>query len=309
MNAHWGPKSVRDGALLHEAGHSLGLAFRPTYASGGHCLDRACMMTASVHLSRLLFGQDAIKKGRLCERCVAQLKDSSTQAPLSNLRFVGPVLVRSEAGYHVLSLPNRAKVIVGTLAEQDCRDFAAAVRAETLSPGDDDQWRVDGWVKEEVLPGPAKLREVMDRAKADPYKPVRTVASRALSQACAGRYCVAGEYTNAVDILRQAILFDPNDDASCNYLAWIKATCSDASVRDGKEAVSAATKACELAEWKAWNWIDTLAAAYAEAGDFKRAIELEEQALRTGNPSEPDQKQMRERIALYKQSRPFRDKP
>ena len=40
------------------------------------------------------------------------------------------MLVRSENGYHVLSLPFRVKVIVGDLTDQDCRDFAAAVRAE-----------------------------------------------------------------------------------------------------------------------------------------------------------------------------------
>ncbi|MGA2656464.1 MAG: hypothetical protein ABSH34_02990 [Verrucomicrobiota bacterium] len=81
------------------------------------------------------------------------------------------------------------------------------------------------------------------------------------------------------------------------------------SVRHGQEAVAAATKACELAHWKEWSWVDTLAAACAEAGDFNRAIEFEEQALRPGQPSEPDQKDMRDRILLFKQSRAFRDKP
>jgi len=49
------------------------------------------------------------------------------------------------------------------------------------------------------------------------------------------------------------------------------------------------------------SWIDTPAAAYAEAGDFKRALPFEEQALRTGPPGESDQKEIRERIALHKQ--------
>ncbi len=68
-------------------------------------------------------------------------------------------------------------------------------------------------------------------------------------------------------------------------------------------------KACELSEWKNWDWIDTLAAAYAEVGDFKHATEFEEKALRTGNPPESDQREMRDRVSLYKQSHPFRDKP
>lgn len=307
MNANWGPKAARDGELVHEAGHALGLAFRPTHAFDGHCLDHECLMTASVHIGRLLFGRDAMTRGRLCEHCAAQLRDTSRTPPPSNLRFVGPVLVRSEAGYHVLSLPNRLEVIFGALAGQDCRDFAAEVRDETLAPGCDDRWSAQGWIKDDAFAGAANLREVMDRAKADPHQTVRTIASRALAPACAGRYCASGEYTNAVEILRQAILFDPHDDLSYNNLAWIKATCADASVRNGQEAVAAATKACELTDWKAWSWIDTLAVACAEAGDFQRAIQLEEQALRTGNPTGPERRQMRDHIALYRESRPIRE--
>jgi hypothetical protein len=62
-----------------------------------------------------------------------------------------------------------------------------------------------------------------------------------------------------------------------------------------------------MSAWRNWQFIDTLAAAYAEAGDFQRAIEFQEQALRTGHPTESEQQEMRERIALYWQSQPFRD--
>jgi tetratricopeptide (TPR) repeat protein len=312
MNTRRGTKSARELLLLHEAGHVLGLAFRPANASAGHCLDRTCLMykTLAVHLKRLLLGQNPITQRQLCDRCVAQLAESSRRAPSANLRFVGPVLVRSEAGYHVLSLPHRSRVIVGNLADQDCRDFAAAVRAETPLPGDDDgERRADGLPKEEVLREPAKLCAILDRAKADPYELVRSLASGWWARAWTERYLAGRQFTNAVEICRQAILANPKDDWSYNHLAWIKATCSESTIRDGKEAVAAARKACELTDWKQWSWIDTLAAAYAEAGDFKRALELEEQALRTGHPGESDQKEMRERIALYKQSRPFRDKP
>jgi len=126
------------------------------------------------------------------------------------------------------------------------------------------------------------------------------------------RYDHFGQHANYVDTLRQAILLDGKDAWCYNQLAWVQAACSEASVRNGKEAVSAASKACELTEWKNWAYIDTLAAACAEAGDFKRAIEFQEQALRTGNPSESEQKAMRDRVALFKDSQPFRensDKP
>ena len=79
----------------------------------------------------------------------------------------GPVLVRSEAGFHVLSLPHREKVIVGELAENDCREFAAAVRAAPPAPGgDENDWRSECWL-EEASHEPAALRDILERAKAD----------------------------------------------------------------------------------------------------------------------------------------------
>ncbi len=308
MNVNWSPKSLHDKALLHEAGHVLGLAFRPANASGGHCLSRRCLMTASVHLLRLLLGMEQPMQDRLCEHCVAQLAQNRAKPPPSNLRFVGPVLVRSEEGYQVLNLPGRVKLIAGELSEQDCLDFAAAVHSEAPSPLESEGgWQAQALAKPEILRDPAKMREVITRAIADPHWYVRRVAPR-LWLALAGQCNASGDYTNAVTACHEAIKADPEDHQSFNLLAWIKATCADPSVRDGKEAVSAATRACELTQWQYWSWIDTLAAAYAEAGDFKRAIKFQQQALRMSGSSESEQKDMRQRLSLYQQSQPFRDK-
>ena len=223
------------------------------------------------------------------------------------LRYIGPVLVRSEEDYHVLSLPDRLGLIVGSLTGQDCQDFAAAIRAERPGPADDGRIRPYCLVKGDVLREPAKPRDVMNRIKADPFEPVRVLGPKVFLEACSDRYRALGQYSNAVDLLHQAILLNSRNAGTYNSLAWMKATCSDASVRNGEEAISAASKGCELTEWKNWMFIDTLAAAYAEAGDFKRAIEFQEQALRTGDPGESKQKMMRERLSLYKQSQPFRE--
>jgi tetratricopeptide (TPR) repeat protein len=130
-----------------------------------------------------------------------------------------------------------------------------------------------------------------------------------LFRALARRYKELKEYTIAVGVLERAIALDPKDEWGYNELAWIKATCPDDSVRNGSEAVAAATKACELTEWKNWRFIDTLAAALAEAEEFKRAIQMQEQALRIGNPTEAEVTAMKERLSLYQQSQPFRTKP
>ena len=152
----------------------------------------------------------------------------------------------------------------------------------------------------EVLDDSVKVNQVINGFKNDPFDVVRREGPRALLRVCVDRYYSVGQYSNAVAMLHQATLSDPKDDWSYNRLAWIQATCPDGLVRNGHDAVAAASKACELTEWKTWQYIDTLAAAYAEAGDFKRAVEFQEQALRTGNPSELEQKVMRERIALFK---------
>jgi hypothetical protein len=38
-------------------------------------------------------------------------------------------------------------------------------------------------------------------------------------------------------------------------------------------------RACELTQWKNGSYVDTLAAAFAEAGDFAEAVRREQQAL------------------------------
>lgn len=306
INPRYGPEYIQAEFLIHEAGHELGLAGRATNAFAFHCLDKDCLMnwTARYRVSRLLLGKHAIKERLLCPVCIAQLRESARQTPATNLHFVGQVLVRAETNYAVLSLPGRIKIIVGDLTEQDCRDFAAAVRDEKGSV-DSGEFRVDALVKDELADKSAIIAEALNRAKADPLEPVATVAPRIFAEF----YANHDQFTNAVSLCRETVASNPKDYWSYNLLAWIKATCPDASVRDGKEAVSAATKACELTKWKEGGLIDTLAAAHAESGDFKRAIELQERAIHAGNAPESEEKEMQERLRLYKESQPYRDKP
>lgn len=92
-----------------------------------------------------------------------------------------------------------------------------------------------------------------------------------------------------------------------NSIAWLRATFLERSLRDGKQAVSEATRACELTEWKNQAYLDTLAAAYAEAGDFENAVKFQSQAIEPSAASGDQQAGMRKRLELYRKKKPYRE--
>jgi len=77
-------------------------------------------------------------------------------------------------------------------------------------------------------------------------------------------------------------------------------------LRDGKRAVELATRVCELTEWKYANPLDTLAAAYAEVGDFDKAVEWQEKASKLYTDAD-DRKKGEDRLKLYQQRKPYRE--
>jgi tetratricopeptide (TPR) repeat protein len=87
------------------------------------------------------------------------------------------------------------------------------------------------------------------------------------------------EYPQAIAEYREAFRCKPTfADAYCD-LALLLATCSDASVRNGTEAVALAKQAVALSEGKDPSILETLAAAYAEAGQFNQALQTAHTAL------------------------------
>jgi eukaryotic-like serine/threonine-protein kinase len=110
----------------------------------------------------------------------------------------------------------------------------------------------------------------------------------------------------AIAAFREAIRLAPRHaDAHIN-LSWLLAAGPD-PVRDGKRAIEHATRACELTEWKNPEFIGILAAAYAEAGDFDRAVEFQKKALAFPAVEKEPGKVGRERLALYERKKPYRD--
>jgi tetratricopeptide (TPR) repeat protein len=115
------------------------------------------------------------------------------------------------------------------------------------------------------------------------------------------------DYQRAQADLREAEGLAPQDSRALNSLAWLRATSPEDSLRDGNTAVSEARRACELTKWKNKYFIDTLAAAYAEVGDFDQAISYEEKAIRglSGELRKEDEAH----LALYREHKPYREMP
>jgi tetratricopeptide (TPR) repeat protein len=113
------------------------------------------------------------------------------------------------------------------------------------------------------------------------------------------------EYDKAVADFRQAIRLDPKYADARASLAWLLATCPDPKFRNGVEAIESATRACELSGWENADHLDSLASAYAETGNFKKAIELQEKADPLYKQSDA-KRYGRARLELYKKGKPYR---
>jgi len=87
-----------------------------------------------------------------------------------------------------------------------------------------------------------------------------------------------GQRAQALAQWRQALRQDPNNLRVLNDTAWALATSADAATRNGTEAVTLAERAVQLTSGRQAAPLATLAAAYAEAGSFEKAVELEKRA-------------------------------
>lgn len=115
------------------------------------------------------------------------------------------------------------------------------------------------------------------------------------------------DYGKAIADYTKTIGINPKESGASQNLASIYASCADAKFRDGKKAVQYARKACQLRGDKYWDPLVTLAAAYAENGDFTKARESQEKAI--GMAPKECEESLRTRLELYKQGKPYHEPP
>jgi len=120
----------------------------------------------------------------------------------------------------------------------------------------------------------------IDEAMADWEKTLQIRPDDPDAHTCLGNALLRkGSIREAVAHYEKALALAPEDPHSRNNIAWLLATASDASIRDGTRAVGFAQAAVALSGGKEPRFLRTLAAAYAESGHFSEAFAVAQQAV------------------------------
>ncbi len=158
----------------------------------------------------------------------------------------------------------------------DCYDLAIAdfSVAIALDPSDPVAFHKRGFCY--------RMKKEEDKANSDFNESIR------LGPNNAGTFCDRGiawenkrEYRRALADFDAAIVIAPSYAYAHQFRAWLLATCPDDEIRNGRSALSSALRAVELSEPSfMFTRLSTLAACYAEIGDFKSAIENQKKAIK-----------------------------
>jgi tetratricopeptide (TPR) repeat protein len=168
---------------------------------------------------------------------------------------------------------------------------------------------VDGYVNlGAVLLNQGRFDEAAQCAeKAYQFGPNHTYAKAFLARILIER----GEFEEGLFLYRQVLREMPGLYQARNNLAWQLATHEDAGFRNGPESVTLAEETVAAAGRADPNVLDTLAAAYAEAGRFPEAVDAAQKAFDIASSSgeEALASEIKQRMELYRSGRPYHRKP
>ncbi len=119
-----------------------------------------------------------------------------------------------------------------------------------------------------------------------------------------------GSVDEAINHFQEVLHIKPDNVGAQNILAWLLATSSQASLRDGNRAVELAERANRLTGGENPNILSTLAAAYAEAGQFNEALASVRRAMELAREAGQQDmvQQLDGALKLYEAGQPFREK-
>ena len=148
----------------------------------------------------------------------------------------------------------------------------------------------------------------LDLALADYNRAIALGANLAFNyDSQASIYEAKDEDEQALASYEKVIQGYPNDVLALSRAAWILATSGQDNLRDGNKAVQYVLKAGQLTEWKQPHFLDILAAAYAETGDFANAVKWEGEFLKTlGSQTDlATRSKVQSRLNLYNAKEPY----
>jgi protein O-mannosyl-transferase len=112
-----------------------------------------------------------------------------------------------------------------------------------------------------------------------------------------------------VEEWQKVLAIQPDNGNALSNLAWVFATSPDESLRDGPKAVQLAEQALRISGGRMPILFRTLAAAYAESGEFSKAIRTAQQGIELANSQGNSglATELQGNIVLYQERRPLRD--
>jgi tetratricopeptide (TPR) repeat protein len=262
-------------------------------------------------------------------RAIARRLDGQLEAALSDLNEYTRLNPKAASGWHQRGLVKKAQ---GHL-DDAIKDLSEALRLDAqivtmwsaradiyLAKGDhesafNDLDRAVGCDPQSpegfLLRGNARAKlKQYDEALKDLDRALKTEKgpTHANLRASRGRlFAKMGRYADAAAEKEEAVRLAPKNESLLNGLAWLKATCPDEKVRNGKRAVELAAQACELTEWRNPSYLDTLAAAHAEVGNFDEAVKFQKKALDDPKFDKAETDKARERFKLYEARKAYRE--
>ncbi|MGD0651500.1 MAG: tetratricopeptide repeat protein [Verrucomicrobiia bacterium] len=119
-----------------------------------------------------------------------------------------------------------------------------------------------------------------------------------------------GKTAEATTEYRETLRLRPDWPPALGGLAWILATSSNESVRNGGEAVQLAERLCAFTGYQQADAMMVLAAAYAEGGRFGDAVQVAQKALELArtNGQQELAAQAQWQLKLYQDGHPFRER-
>jgi len=118
-----------------------------------------------------------------------------------------------------------------------------------------------------------------------------------------------GRIREGVEEWQKVLAIQPDNGNAMSNLAWVFATSPDESLRDGTKAVQLAEQALRISGRRIPIIFRTLAAAYAEDGQFSEAIQTAQQGIELANSQGNSglATELQGHIALYQERQPLRD--